>query len=387
MFDQPKKTLALVAAVGFAASVFAGAVSAQAGSLAKEYPELSRLYNAFDIVQAELFDLVAEINADPSIDEAQDQLALTLDRMAKMNVSDMIEAGLNYGDAQIVMSSPYAELETKARVKLARHVNGEHTLEEAAAAFLESSALPERAAEVIGRGRDFERKIYDIYADKSNTIAQKRDLVDEALASYLSEPELAVSVNPKRVALYLNGPYAYGLKAAFPKFSGLMWSNQWLQLAALEAIVLGQVDPQFANETDITLERYRNKVGSETGMTMFPTPTEMPTVPAIAPSLYSQAPDVAVIMDNLNMLEVAVADILAYPNLQDREAAVNEMVTEYTSDESRVAAIEEYLLSALRGGIFNQGGPAIGALDQSERNKSRIGMDMQKSLKMSTPNH
>jgi hypothetical protein len=166
-----------------------------------------------------------------------------------------------------------------------------------------------------------------------------------------------------------------------------MWSNQWLQLASLEAIVLGQVDPQFAGEIGVTLERYWNKIGSDTGMTMFPAPTEMPTVPAIAPQLYSQAPRAAVIIDNLNMFEVAIADILAYPNANNRQSAIESLIASFTDDESALADIEQYLTSALRGGIFNQGGPAIGALDQSERNRSRAGMDMQHQMTMSVPNH
>jgi hypothetical protein len=314
-------------------------------------------------------------------------LAIALDAMANMTIGEMIEAGLNYGDAQIVMDSPYASLETQARIALAQHVSMDHRLEDAVSAFANSSALTPTAAAVISRGRALEREIYDIFTDKSSTIVAKRVEVDQAVERYLSDDELAVASEPKMVALYLSGDYANGLKAAFPKFSALMWSNQWLQLASLEAIVLGQVDPQFANEIDTTLERYRNKLGSETGMTMFPAPTEMPTVPAIAPSLYSQSPEAAVIIDNLNMLEVAVADIIAYPNVADRAGAVDEAVRAYTDKEYGIAVTEEYLLSALRGGIFNQGGPAIGALDQSERNRSRIGMDMQKSLRMSTPNH
>jgi hypothetical protein len=285
------------------------------------------------------------------------------------------------------MDSPYAALETQARIKLAQHVSRVHSLEDATSAFAKSPALTPIAAAVIGRGRALEREIYDIFTDQSNTIVAKRAQVDQAVERYLSDEELAVASEPKMVALYLSGDYTNGLKAAFPKFSALMWSNQWLQLASLEAIVLGQVDPQFANEIDTTLERYRNKLGSETGMTMFPAPTEMPTVPAIAPSLYSQSPAAAVIIDNLNMLEVAVANIIAYPNLANRAQALDEAVRAYTDKEYGIAVSEDYLLSALRGGIFNQGGPAIGALDQSERNRSRIGMDMQKSLRMSTPNH
>lgn len=386
MFDLPKiftKRAAGIAAVGLVCAMS----TTHAGNLEDQYPELSRLYNAFDVAQAQLFDLMVEINADASIEDAQNQLVIALDTMANMTIGDMIEAGLNYGDAQIVMDSPYAALETKARISLAQHVSMEHSLEDAASAFANSSALTPTAAAVIGRGRALEREIVDIYTDKSSTIEAKRARVDQAVERYLSDDELAVASQPKMVALYLSGDHANGFKAAFPKFSALMWSNQWLQLASLEAIVLGQVDPQFANEIDTTLERYRNKLGSETGMTMFPAPTEMPTVPAIAPSLYSQSPAAAVIIDNLNMLEVAVADIIAYPNLANRAELIDAAVSAYTNKEFGIAVTEDYLLSALRGGIFNQGGPAIGALDQSERNRSRIGMDMQKSLRMSTPNH
>jgi hypothetical protein len=43
------------------------------------------------------------------------------------------------------------------------------------------------------------------------------------------------------------------------------------------------------------------------------------------------------------------------------------------------------LLFALRGGIYNQGGPAVGELMQSERNRAREAMDMQHNMIMSSP--
>ena len=148
------------------------------------------------------------------------------------------------------------------------------------------------------------------------------------------------------------------------------------QLAALEAMVVGELDPQFEGKVPVTLERYWAKIGSDTGMTMFPVPVDMPSVPAIAPSLYSEAPQAAVIIDNLNRLEVAVADIIAYPNLDNRDELLEAVADEYTKDDVNVTDTMNYLLSALRGGIFNQGGPAIGELGQSERNRSREAMDM-----------
>jgi len=121
-------------------------------------------------------------------------------------------------------------------------------------------------------------------------------------------------------------------------------------------------------------------------MTMFPPPSEMPSAPAIAPQLYSQAPQAAIIIDNLNMLEAALADIIAYPDVDERETIIDEVVEQYISDELYLVDTMDYLLNALRGGIFNQGGPAIGELGQSERNRSRSAMEMQHSMIMTAPN-
>ena len=108
-------------------------------------------------------------------------------------------------------------------------------------------------------------------------------------------------------------------------------------------------------------------------------------VPAITPNLYSQSEPAAIILDNLNTLDAVIADILAYPNLDDRGTAIDEVVAEFTNKESNLSDTYDYLLFALRGGIYNQGGPAIGELAQSERNRSRAAMDMEHAMIMSSP--
>ena len=85
------------------------------------------------------------------------------------------------------------------------------------------------------------------------------------------------------------------------------------------------------------------------------------------------------------MLESALADVIAYPNLQDRASVIDQLVAQYTSDDMYLADTMDYLLNALRGGIFNQGGPAIGDLGRSERNRSREAMDMVHTVIMSGP--
>ena len=378
----------------FTAVVVAGVLSAtamaQSGSLRSEYPELAGLNNAFDVALAEIFDTMASINADPTTQEARKELRMELDMMANTDMHEMMASSPGQ-DAQMDMSTsmtgPYGESEIQARALLYDLLRTDHSDADAEQAFANSDALTRHSDRVLQHGRGFEKVVWDIFAESSMNIYQKRIAVDEAIEEYrTSDPRHAVSLTPKSADLYLAHPYANGLKSAFPRLSGLMWTNQWLQLASLEAIIIGQVDPQFAGSVPTTLERYRSKLGSDTGMTMFPPPSEMPSAPAIAPQLYSQAPQAAIIIDNLNMLEAALADIIAYPDVDEREAIIDEVVEQYINDELYVVDTMDYLLNALRGGIFNQGGPAIGELGQSERNRSRSAMEMQHSMIMTAPN-
>ena len=356
----------------------------QSGNLSKEYPELASLYNAFDLTQAGIYDAIEGIGLDPASGDGRMELKMHLDMMADM---DHGGHGGHGGGMMMDMDGHFGQLETDARIALGELVRGNHSLEQAESAFENSSALTERAAKVLAHGRSFERSIWNIFSNDSTTIYQKQMAIEEAVQDYRnSEPTAAVSLSPKTADLYLGHIYADAFRMGFPKLSGLLYANQWLQLASLEAIIIGQVDPQFGGRVPLTMERYWNKVGSDTGMTMFPAPTEMPSAPAISPQLYSQAPQAAIIIDNLNMLESALADVVAYPNLQDRETVIDQVVAQYTSDDMHLAETMEYLLNALRGGIFNQGGPAIGDLSRSERNRSRDAMNMNHTMIMSAPN-
>lgn len=358
---------------------------AQSGDeLQAEYPQLAELYNAFDVTHAALLDAMAEINADPATQETRNQLHMQLSAKANMSMAEYMRASTAHGDMS--NDGPYSELEGAARRELNDLVRGRHSDVDAASAYMQSAALTARAAEVIQYGRDFESRVWSIFADPSASIESKRETVDAAIQAYLADNLNSVSALPKSAALWLAHDYVDAFRSAFPKLSGLSWANQWLQLASLEAIILGQVDSQFANSVDITLDRYWKKVGSDTGMSMFPAPSEMPSVPAIAPQLYSQSPQAAIIIDNLNTLEFVIADIIAYPNLENRDAAIDVAVAEFTNKESNIVASIEYLSAVLRGGIYNQGGPAIGELTVSERNRSRSAMDMQHNMTMSAPN-
>ena len=354
--------------------------NSQSGGLIDDYPELANLYNAFDVTQAGIYDAIAAIGLDPASQDGRMELKMHLDMMAEM---DHGGHGGHGGGMVMDMDGHFGQLETDARIELGETVRGMHSDSQSQEAFANSSVLTELASGVLAQGRSFERAVWDIFADDSTSIYQKQMAIDEAVQDYQSSnPRLAVSLSPKTADLYLDHIYADAFRMGYPKLSGLLYSNQWLQLASLEAIIIGQVDPQFGGQVPLTLERYWNKVGSDTGMTMFPAPTEMPSAPAISPQLYSQAPQASIIIDNLNMLESALADVIAYPNLQDRASVIDQLVAQYTSDDMYLADTMDYLLNALRGGIFNQGGPAIGDLSRSERNRSRDAMSMNHTMIM-----
>ena len=358
--------------------------NSQSGGLVDEYPELANLYNAFDVTQAGIYDAIAAIGLAPASQDGRMELKMHLDMMAEM---DHGGHGGHGGGMVMDMDGHFGQLETDARIELGETVRGIHSDSQSQEAFANSSVLTALASGVLAQGRSFERAVWDIFADDSTSIYQKQMAIDEAVQDYRSSnPRLAVSLSPKTADLYLDHIYADAFRMGYPKLSGLLYSNQWLQLASLEAIIIGQVDPQFGGQVPLTLERYWNKVGSDTGMTMFPAPTEMPSAPAISPQLYSQAPQASIIIDNLNMLESALADVIAYPNLQDRASVIDQLVAQYTSDDMYLADTMDYLLNALRGGIFNQGGPAIGDLSRSERNRSRDAMSMNHTMIMSSPN-
>ena len=370
--------------ITFGALVCASAYS-QPESLRSEFPDLAELYNSFDVTQAGIYDAVANINSDSDSQEGRMELKMHLDMMAEMDHGG--HGGHGGGMSGMDMGGGYfGEMETEARIDLGETVRGSHSDDQASQAFLDSSALTNSAARVLSHGRGFEAELWNIFANESTTIYQKRMAIDGAIQRYLSEAGDAVSLLPKSAELYLDHAYADAFKMGFPKLSGLLYANQWLKLASLEAIIISQVDPQFGGRVPLTVERYWNKVGSDTGMTMFPAPTEMPSVPAISPQLYSQAPQAAVIIDNLNMLESALADVIAYPNLQNRDAVIDQVVAQYTSDDMYLTDTMDYLLNALRGGIFEQGGPAIGDLSRSERNRTRDAMNMNHTMIMSAPN-
>ena len=307
-----------------------------------------------------------------------------LTMMANMTMKEMMAQGMGHGENMhmgMSMDSPYGDLEVEARITLRNLMRETYSDQQAASAFDDSGVLNRHTSQVFKHGRAFENALFAIYADSS--ITDKRAAVEAAIAYYKSDTRHSVAVTPKDTTLIVNHPQANAFKTAFPRLSGFLWTQQWLQLASLEAIIRDNVDDQFSGGIDVVMERFENKIGSAGGMSMYPAPTELPMAAAIAPDLYSQSPEATIILDNLNVLETLVADIMSYPSLDNRAELIDAAVARFTDNETDNVLPEEYLLFALRGGIYNQGGPAVGELSQSERNRSREAMNMQHAITMS----
>ena len=368
-------------------SLISSGLSAQnTAVISEQYPEVADLFNAFDVTQAKALEEIAAINADPATQQVRNELQMNMNMRASMTMREMMASGMMTQEAAMEMgmnNGPHHDLEVAARMRLLEVMRGKHSNESAEAAFENSSAIDRHTAEVFKHGRNFEEALFTIYID--GDVDDKLAAVANAIENYLSDDQHSVATVPKESDYLLSHEQANGLKTAFPLLRGFMWTHQWLQLAALEAVILQGLDPQFNGGVDVALERFWNKIGSSGGMTMFPAPGELPMAPAIAPDLYSQSPEAAIILDNLNLLETVIADILAFPNVQSREELMTQAITYFTGKDTNNAQSMDYLLFALRGGIYNQGGPAVGELMQSERNRAREAMDMQHNMIMSSP--
>jgi hypothetical protein len=350
--------------------------------LADQYPEIARLLNAIDATQVAMFEELVAINNDPSTRLARNQLELHLVEMANMKHGGG-HGGHGGHNMDMLVGGAYGEQETASRAELYQLLRREVSNEDVQSSYENSEAIDRHTKMVLQRGRQFQSRLFEIYIDDS--VTNKQRAVNAAVQDYLSDERHSVASTPKTYTLYEDHDHATSFVTGFPKLSGLHWANHWASLAALEAVMVEYTDSQFRNTMDTVLERYWNKVGSEGGMTMFPAPTEPPTAAAIAPHLYSFHPQASIILDNLAMLENIILDVLSYPNLEDRQASISASVVEFTNKEANISTDYDYLLAALRGGIYNQGGPAIGDLMQSERNRSRDDMAHIHNTIMSVP--
>lgn len=353
--------------MGFTASATLHAEDA--GNLQLRYPELANYLNASEVLQATVFEEVSLTNASS---DARIGQGLLRDQLAELAKSD----GSHYHTSadHLAMLGPHRLFESRATPGIQALVREEFSEEEIEEILESNESIPSVAVAILERGRLFAQQLMDIYLDDS--VYDKHSAVDAALVEYLSDDRLSVSAKPKDSALLSAHPYAYAFRVGFPQMSGMTWASQWLQLATLEISLIASsqnaLDAGIRNVTDLYVDKIARAHGS-----MISLPTDIPTMPVIAPNFYSAHPSASYVIDNLAALKVVIGDVLAHPDVIDRNAAIEEMLDSFTSKDEHLDDEMMYLTFVLRGGIFNQGGPALGGMTESERNRSRLSVENQ----------
>ncbi|MEX1256360.1 MAG: hypothetical protein WEG36_01970 [Gemmatimonadota bacterium] len=339
-----------VALASFAGAAPASAQGAGAGAFETQYPEVHALVLATQEVQGRLLEflateLVEHATIRPETVGPGGQHADHQEVGGEM----MLEAGREELEA-------YGDLLRELRRLAASGVPTPRTGPPG-----ESGVTP-RLRETVVRTQTLLRQMLDIYAD--TRIFDKYAAVDRVVAEYRSDPERALPVLPKSMALMYLHTYAGAFGANFSFLQGMTWASSWLQFAAFEPLFLYERAEEQRFGMEIVVDRFWRKL--EAPPMGFP--TEMPMVPAISPGLRGRHPQAAAIFDNLDILLAITTDVVLHPGVGDKEGTVEAVLDAFTNPEYEIVSLYDWTLMALRHGIYNQGGPAIGLLDRSERN-------------------
>ncbi|MDX1491148.1 MAG: hypothetical protein R3332_07665 [Pseudohongiellaceae bacterium] len=332
--------------------------------LEAQFPQLAQYLNTSEILQATVFDEITAANASPESMIGKGLLRESLKQLVEAEYSHYHTSG-----DHLAMLGPHRLFESRATPGLQALVRDEFAVDEIEEILSASGDIPPRAIAVLKRGREFSQQLVQIYVNDG--VMDKYAAVDNALANYLSNDELSVAVHPKSSELLSEHPYAYAFRVGFPQLSGITWASQWLQLATLEISLIASNQAALEAGLDNATELYVEKIARAHG-SMISLPTDIPTMPVIAPNFYGLHPGASYVIDNISALKVVIGDILAHPDVPDREAAINDAIEGFTDKENFLDDEMDYLYFVLRGGIFNQGGPALGGMESSERNRSRL---------------
>jgi len=356
----------LLIGFSFASIAAPAALHAQpVGVMEARFPSLAQYLNASEVLQAAVFDEIVVSN-----ESNESQFGKVLLREEIVELAEAEYSHYHTASNHMAMLGPFRVFETRATPGLQAMIRDQFEATEISNVLEANGNIPESAVAVLERGREFGVTLLDIYLD--NNVLDKHTAVEEALTEYLSEDSMSVPALPKSPELLSEHTYAYAFRVGFPQLSGLTWASQWLELAALEATIVASSDAEVESGIATVIGLYQEKIAPTHGSLMS-LPTDIPTMPAIAPNVYSFHPGAAYVLDNISTLKVVIGDLLAHPDVPNRSAAIENAVVQFTAKENYLDDEMRYLEFVLRGGIFNQGGPALGGLTQSERNRSRAG--------------
>jgi hypothetical protein len=216
-----------------------------------------------------------------------------------------------------------------------------------------------RAHEMFEWAHVLHRQSYDILADPSLSGEERDWAMAELLAHYQSS-ELAFPVEPKGMEIMDGQPFSRAFRERCPKFNGLIWAYHWLQVAVYEPLLVYEDPAERRAALQGTVARFWQMLADPPGGL----PSEMPMTPAIAPVFTERYPEFAAIFDNLHMMHDVVSDVLVSEVVDDVRQELWRQVGLFLDPDAMSTSIESWIAMALAHGLEAQGGPAVGWLPE-----------------------
>ena len=166
------------------------------------------------------------------------------------------------------------------------------------------------------------RQIYDILA--SDFPADRKDkYIREAYAWYGREPRRAFPNRLKTHDLMEHQWFSQYWREKYPRFNGAIWAYHWYQLRLNEVMLNADKAAQRAAVDEATAE-FRAMFENPELL-----PRHMPMAHEISPRFLARYPDIAFCFDNLHSFHDIYNDILAHPQIADKQAEVYRQLDPY----------------------------------------------------------
>lgn len=243
--------------------------------------------------------------------------------------------------------------------------------------------LTARANEVISRARALHRQILDIYA--SPDVSDPHAAAEAAIDAYLADSSTALPATPKDAEIMQAAGHAatnhvahaaeghaghdmtpgpiIGFASMYPDVTRFLWAQQWLEIAAFEPVLRSERSGGGPAAMNGVVERFRDRLSVRDDRL-----SVMPTTVAISPELTLRHRRASIILNNLHMLEMAIADELSSGATGDTDARIEAVVDRFLDTEQYAIDENLWLRQSLRRSVYLQGGPAIGDMDRNDRN-------------------
>ncbi len=180
----------------------------------------------------------------------------------------------------------------------------------------EFSKLVWKATNIFDWADALHEQLYDILADER--IKDKKKAYEEAIAYYLSVPDLALSPEPIPMDVMDNQYYSGAFRINYPKFNALLWAFHWLEPVFYEGLFLFDDPAKREKILQMWIEENND---------WFKNPTQrMPLMRDSAFQWSKFAPAAANIFDNVHTLHGMIADIMASPKVNDKQAEITRAI-------------------------------------------------------------